>query len=91
MKDEIKEAIDLIEKLNDKMYIEDSLWYVPFEFGFAGWQQSYIKFLGVTIWTTEDSDRKWIEEEDRYEPLEGFLIRESKNIIENMNKGMSQL
>lgn len=40
-----------------------------------------IEFLGLQIWSSDDDDREFNEEENKYEPLKPYLIKKIINVI----------
>lgn len=43
-----------------------------------------IKFLGNTIWSSENDERDYVDNEDEYEPLAPFLRRERDKMIKDL-------
>ena len=90
-KNEIEiEAINAVRKINEEIYeqTEEEDGFCPIEglvfktngFGLV------IKFFGDQIWNDEDSERKYDEEKDEDEPMEGFLRREVMRIVNEVGK-----
>ena len=38
-------------------------------------------FLGLTIWKSDEDEREYSEEIDDFEPLQGFLMKKIKEIL----------
>ncbi len=45
-----------------------------------------VKFLSIVIWSAESDERKFLVEEEDYEPLEGFLRRKINKITSVIKK-----
>jgi len=75
------EAINAVRRINEEIYdqIEEDEGF-QLEFLTNGFC-SGIKFLGDIIWNEDDNERKYDEEEDEYEPMEGFLRRQINEIL----------
>jgi hypothetical protein len=84
------EALALVEELNNKA-ITDLEHYCPFEFQSRGWNNSAIYFMGIIVWTDEYDERKYIEDTDIRESLRDYIVRESKVILNDLNKKMGNL
>jgi hypothetical protein len=90
MTDIAKEALDMVEDLNNLLLERGGLdYYYPFVFKSTGWQGSCIEFMSVCIWTECDEPRKFIENKNEYESLRDFLIKESKKVLADLNNRMS--
>lgn len=78
------EICKLVEQLNSELY--DKADYLQencglyFDYSSNGYSE-IIKILGYIIWSSEDDPRKWDEETDTYEPLEGYLRDAFNNYI----------
>lgn len=80
-----EEIIGVVEDLNIEIYEKSKLEYIYLEYmtnGFA----SKIQFLGIAIWTDQEDDRIYDEEEDSYEPLDEYLRRTINFELERLNK-----
>ena len=89
-----EEALALVDELNSEA-ITGLEHYFPFDFRSYGWNHSAIYFMGVILWTDkydereyiEDTDeREYIEDTDEQEPLRDYILRESKVILNDLNK-----
>jgi hypothetical protein len=85
-----EEALALVEELNNEA-ITDLEYYCPFELRSRGWNNSVICFMGIIIWTDEYDERKYIEDTDIRESLRDYIVRESKVILNDLNKKMGSL
>jgi hypothetical protein len=85
-----EEALALVEELNNEA-ITDLEYYCPFELRSKGWNNSVICFMGIIVWTDEYDERKYIEDTDIRESLRDYIVRESKVILNDLNKKMGNL
>jgi len=85
-----EEALALVEELNNEA-ITDLEYYCPFELRSRGWNNSVICFMGIIVWTDEYDERKYIEDTDIRESLRDYIVRESKVILNDLNKKMGNL
>jgi hypothetical protein len=85
-----EEALALVEELNNEA-ITDLEYYCPFELRSKGWNNSVICFMGIIVWTDEYDERKYIEDTDIRESLRDYIVRESKVILDDLNKKMGNL
>ena len=85
-----EEALALVEELNNEA-ITDLEYYCPFELRSKGWNNSVICFMGIIVWTDEYDERKYIEDTDIRESLRDYIVRESKVILNVLNKKMGNL
>lgn len=70
------EALEIIEKLNDKFESLNGLnHYVPFSFESSVHMDSVIYFMGVPVWS---------EENDPHDNLEKFILNESSKILKDL-------
>ena len=88
-----KETVELIEELNSEIFEklgEKTFGNYPFGFFLAtDGIEEYIEFLGHQIWSSQDDERNYINEntpEEDYEPLEDYLRREASKICEMIGK-----
>jgi hypothetical protein len=90
MKIEIEELIDVVDKLNEKIENVNTENYVtPFSFIYATYFYG-IKYNEEFIWSSEDDERKYMDELDEYEDLYTFCIKEVLKICE-LNKKIYKL
>jgi len=83
-----KEALELVESLNNETFIDGIIeWIEPFEFRSSG-NECVIYFMDTVIWTSENDEREY-ESDDEKESLRKYVIRESKNILNDLNKKMN--
>jgi hypothetical protein len=47
--------------------------------------------MGIIIWTDEYDERKYIEDTDIQESLRDYIVRESKIILNDLNKKLKNL
>ena len=82
----IQDIDDLITKLNNEYYELNDEYFTPyFLSSSAGIRRIF--FLGEQIWTSEDDEREYInEEQDIKEELEVYLRREAKRIVCDLHK-----
>lgn len=69
------EVLSIVEELNQEIfdkYGEDASQLLQFTVVSTGFYTS-INFLGQVIWSSEEDDREWIEEENDYELLDPFI------------------
>ena len=70
--------LKLVEELNQ--YIYDKHGETEEQFFFMA--NGFIDILGfgdITLWHSEDDDRKWIEKNNVYEPMKPFILKKLKN------------
>jgi len=88
-----QEALKVVEDLNNESWIDDIAHYhwIPFSFEADG-TFSYIKFMGVIVWDSDNDGRDYdvnkIGEEDEKIPLRDYIIKESKKITKHLKKRM---
>ncbi len=82
-----EEIIDIISKLNMEIWEAIGLEYegAVFEYKSVGYT-SLVEFLGNRIWFEDEDEREFQGDLDDYEPLEPYLRREAKKVIESLNK-----
>jgi hypothetical protein len=85
-----EEALALVEELNNKA-ITGLEHYCPFEFQSRGWNNSAIYFMGIVLWTDDNDEREYIGDTDIKECLRDYIVRESKVILNDLNKKMRNL
>ena len=76
----MSEALDLVEKLNIKLYdngYEESL--LEFTYTSDGSVES-IEFAGIRLWDSNSEEREWLEVYEEYETLEGFILRKFREL-----------
>jgi hypothetical protein len=56
-----------------------------------GWNNSVIFFMVIILWTDEYDERKYIEDTNEQEPLRDYIVRESKIILNDLNKKIINL
>lgn len=88
---EREEILDLIEELNRESFLDGVSfeYYSPFEFKSNG-DEYAVFFMGIILWTEENDEREWIDEENK-EPFRGYFIRESKKLLHDLNMRVAQL
>ena len=90
MNELIIEAINLIDKLNDEYQRKTENYNVlPFAFFYSDvWMGiSYLTDKNY-IWDSEDNDRLWDEDMDKYEPLETCVRRRAKEYNKQIMRDM---
>ena len=80
-----EEALALVDELNSEA-ITGLEHYFPFDFRSYGWNHSAIYLMGVILWTDKYDEREYIEDTDEQEPLRDYILRESKVILNDLNK-----
>lgn len=45
-----------------------------------------VKFMDIIIWCSENDEREFIEDNNAHEPLEPFLKKEMRKLVEKANK-----
>lgn len=75
----------LVQMLNDQSFglLSENFTlysYIPFNLQTDGNSQ-VITFLGIDIWNSENDERKWIEEDNKYEGLDLYILRSFIEII----------
>jgi hypothetical protein len=81
---------DVVAKLNDKLFYSELsehcyfsyLEYVETPIG------DYIKYMGNYLWDSENDPRDWIND-DEQEPLDIYLIKETKRIHKIIQSSIS--
>lgn len=88
-------TIEVVEKLNEQLYGEDGNnnenFYAEFSCVIGSYSES-ISFLlhvddtdiGVSLWSSENDSRKYIEEKDEYEPLYEYVVNKFDSIINEL-------
>lgn len=85
----LKEAIDAVDELNDDVeYVEGLSEIFTYSVQTDG-TCAIIKFLGCTLWSSEDDEREFYEDRNEYESLVGFCRRERDKMIGNLNRYFS--
>ena len=83
---DISQIEDIVGGLNQDIYEQIECDYTYLEVS----SNSYcivIEFLGEQIWSSEDDEREFVDEEnDVYESLYGFLVRKIKQKIELLSR-----
>jgi hypothetical protein len=77
---------DSYEKLGEKVY--DELEFLTYH---SDGIIERIKFLGKTIWDSENNDRKFNEDENEWEPLEPYIREIMIKKLEFLNKQLKCL
>ena len=81
---ELQEFIELIYELNQEIYEQtgdEGIMLEPLNFMTDG-NSAVITFMGsYRVWSSEDNEREFIEEQNDWEPLEDYLRREMKAIL----------
>ncbi len=81
---EKEQPIDTVVDLNLECYDQLGDCFCPFEVSSNGYATS-VSFCGYPIWGTEDQgDRVYDEDKDEYEPLAGYLRREARRLLVNL-------
>lgn len=85
MDKEIRKAVKSINMGFDSGWEDENFFYLQYSSnGFA----EIVEFLGYPIWNSEDDDRGWIEDENKYEPAEPFLRKQMKMVYKQLTKSM---
>jgi len=69
--------LKLVEELNQDIYDKHGETEEQFFFTTNGFVD-IIGFGDITLWHSENDDRKWIEKKNDYEPIKPFIKRELK-------------
>lgn len=86
-----KTPLETVEDLNEKLYKKyetDSIWFSytldnmvdSVAFNSFGVHHN----IKIDLWNSEDSQRKYREETDDYEPLEDTVLREFKTAVKDL-------
>lgn len=67
-----EDLCEIISNLNDELYDNFSETELCFGYSTNGYVE-IITFADTILWDSENSDRKWIEEEKRYEDFEPYI------------------
>jgi hypothetical protein len=82
-----EEVLVVVQKINEKITEMFGEFSEPYYLDFcSNGYNSCVKFLGNRLWNSCDDERSFYIDKDDYQPLEEFLIREIKkivNILEN--------
>jgi len=73
----VMDYLKLVEELNSELYDKHGETEGQFFFTASG----FIDILGfenITLWHSEDDDRKWIEKKNDYEPMKPYLKKKLK-------------
>jgi len=86
----LNELDNIIGDINNDFYeksgIED---YTLLSISSSGYYGCNIICLGDSIWSTDNDDRRYIDEENEIlEPMKDFLMRTIEEKIRNINKGV---
>lgn len=80
MTDQQKQALQAVIDLNELIYVETGdqglIWLEFFTNGTC----EIIQIGGITLWSSEDDERKWIDANNDYEYMLHFLIRKLTQI-----------
>lgn len=77
--------INLIDTLNWKIYDLFPDGEIFFELSSNG-HIAVITFCNIVLWNSEDEERNWIEKENKYEPLDKFIIQKANKYIQLISK-----
>ena len=87
---EIKEAIEVVEKLNNEIYNFFKKDYgEPFSMLdlCTDGNSIIINFLKIyRIWPPDEDEREYFDDKDEYEPIEQFLRKEIQKIIGQLSQ-----
>lgn len=75
MNDSIKLVVEVVDELNDWLFATDETLEYPFSFSSDG-NCEVIEFGEHVLWCSENDEREYIESEDDYEPLLGFVKKQ---------------
>jgi len=82
--------IDIVEKINDE--IVQQQWdekspdrYIPQVDVCTTGNMTWIKWLDLTIWNSEDDEREWVNDDER-EPIEPFLRKKIMEAVNTVSK-----
>lgn len=85
-----KDLIGIVQDLNDRTFVDGGIeHYQPYEMQSDGFY-SAVLFMGTVIWNSENDDREWLDD-DTQEPIIDYLVKESKTILNDLNKRMNLL
>lgn len=88
-------TIEVVEKLNEQLYGEDGNnnenFNAEFTYAIGSYAES-ISFsfnvddtdIGVSLWSSENDGRRYIEEQDEYEPLYEYVVNKFESIINEL-------
>ena len=82
--EEILEAIEVMDKLSPVLFDDQVETFGCNPFGFelhTNGDCVAIEFLGYPIWSSENDERAYLDDEDDYETLEDFLRRKANNLL----------
>lgn len=76
--------LKLVEELNQEIYEKHG--YTEEQFFLTANGFIYILGFGdITLWHSEDDDRKWIEKKNDYEPMKPFIKRKLKKYAKRLS------
>ncbi len=75
---------ELVRELNTELYERFGEVEKGFEYSTTGFVDA-ISFDGVLLWNSENEARKWIEENNDYEPFEPFIKRIFNEYLDKMH------
>jgi len=81
----IKETVDAIDNINGDLFEKTDNESIIVELKTTGCV-TIIEFCGISIWSSEDDDRQYIDQIDEYEPIEPFLRKKVNEVIETITK-----
>jgi len=78
------EIVAIVNKIEEDLYEQSDCEYYNLVFSSNGYV-SFIEFLGIQIWSSDD-DMREEDENGVYEPLEKYLRREINKEISKLSK-----
>ena len=86
----MNDIIKIIENINEDIYKSKAFYLTGYTLNlctlvYYGYG-TYIEFLNMTLWNSEEDEREFDEEANEWEPLEPFLRNEINKIIQELSK-----
>ena len=82
----MSEAFDVVQELVENIVNDDENFFIGLFYESDGYNESII-YLGQAIWVSENDDRQYDYDLDKYEPLKDFI----KERINGINKRIGEL
>jgi len=80
----VKNIIEIVSELNDHLHKKNVCPEYAFAYITDGYHE-YVTFADVYLWSSEEDNRIYDEENDEYESLKTTLMREYNKYIDKLN------
>ncbi len=84
MEEEIKEIERAVNSIEQDVFEQTGVDYFNISVLSNGFYQQ-VSFVGIELWNSDDDMREYVDEdEEQYEPIEGFLRRTLRNELKKL-------